>query len=94
MTTLETIYNRRSIRKYKELTVPVEKIEEMLRAGMYAPSARNFRSWQFIVVDERKKLNDISELHPYAKMLTQASLAILVCGDKSIEPEDGYNAIN
>ena len=94
MNTLEAVYSRRSIRKYRDRPVPAEMIEEMLRAAMFAPSARNFRSWQFIVVDERKKLDDLSEIHPYAKMLKQASLALLVCGDISIEPEDGYNAIN
>lgn len=50
--------------------------------------------WQFIVIGDSKKLNDLADLHPYAKMMKPATLAILVCGDKSIEPEVGYNAVN
>jgi len=94
METFETIFNRRSIRKYTDKPITAEIRMELLKAAMYAPSARNYRSWQFIVVDDRNMLNDLSALHPYAKMLKQATLAILVCGDKSIEPEEGYNAVN
>lgn len=94
MDTLKAIKTRRSIRKYKDQPVPKEMVDKMLEAAMYAPSARNYRSWQFVVIDDRKKLDAISDLHPYAKMMKQATLAILVCGDKSIEPEEGYNAVN
>lgn len=94
MNTLQSIKTRRSIRKYKNQPVPQEMVDQMLEAAMYAPSARNYRSWQFIVIDDSKKLNDLADLHPYAKMMKQATLAILVCGDKSIEPEVGYNAVN
>ncbi len=69
-------------------------VDQFIEAGMYAPSARNYRSWQFFVIDDRKKLDEISDLHPYAKMMKQATLAIVVCGDQSIEPEIGYNVIN
>lgn len=94
METLRAIKTRRSIRKYRNKPVPKEFIGQLLEAAMYAPSARNYRSWQFLVIDDRMKLDDISELHPYAKMMKQATLAILVCGDRSIEPEEGYNAVN
>nr|NQU92686.1 nitroreductase family protein [Bacteroidota bacterium] len=94
MQTITTILNRRSIRKYITKPVEPEKTDQLLEAAMYAPSARNYRPWHFIVVDERKKLDDLSELHPYAKMLKEAPLAIVVCGDKSIEKEEGYLAIN
>ncbi len=38
---LQAIQNRRSIRKYKKDEVPVSAIEEVLRAGMLAPSSKN-----------------------------------------------------
>ena len=79
---------------YKNQSVPQKMVNQMLEAGMYAPSARNYRSWQFVVIDDRKQREDISNLHPYAKMMKQATLAIVVCGDQSIEPEIGYNVIN
>jgi len=94
MDTLDAIFNRRSIRRYK--TIPVEKkdIELLLKAGMYAPTANNTQSCQFVVVDERPVLDALSIAHPYAKMLKTAPLAIIVCGDRTLEKEDFYLSIN
>ena len=46
---LSSIENRRSIRKYKSREVPKELIEEIIRAGMLAPSSKNRQPWKFIV---------------------------------------------
>jgi len=95
MDTIKCIKTRRSIRKYLE-NKPVlpEHAQVMIEAGMYAPTARNLRGWHFIVVDDKDKLIRLSEVHPYGKMLAQASMGILVCGDTGIEPNESYNAIN
>ena len=94
MNTTTAILQRRSIRKYIDKPVPKEYVDELLKAAMYAPSARNSRPWAFIISDERPILDGLSELHPYAKMLKEATLAILVCGDLSIDKEIGYLAVN
>ena len=94
METLNAIYSRRSIRKYKNTPICNETIDMLLRAAMYAPSARNSQSWHFIVIDKRDILDRIVEIHPYAQMLAQAPLAIIVCGDKRIEPNEGYISVN
>lgn len=90
METIEAILTRRSIRHYTERSVPEELIYKILQAAMNAPSARNHQPWQFIVVTSREVLDKIPEVHPYAEMLTQAPLAILICGDTSIEPNHDY----
>jgi len=46
---LETIKNRRSIRKYKDKEVPKEKIEKVLEAANWAPSNGNSQPWYFTV---------------------------------------------
>ncbi len=38
---IRSIYERRSIRKYKDKSVPHALIEEILNAGRMAPSAKN-----------------------------------------------------
>ena len=82
----DILFTRRSIRKYiKGKEVEDEKIEYMLKAAMYAPSANNRRNWEFIVVKNRDTLDKIMDFHPYAKMLATATLAIIVCGDLSDE---------
>ena len=57
---------------------------------MNAPSAGNQQPWQFIVVKERISLDAIAEILPHGKMLKQAPLAIVVCGDLSHEKHKGF----
>ena len=94
MEVFEAIFTRRSIRKYTDKQVSTEIIEKILKAAMYAPSANNYQPWQFVVVNDRKILNEIPNVHPYSKMLYTASLAILICGDENYEKLPGYNAVN
>ena len=94
MKTFESIIKRRSIRKYKKDNVSDKMIEVLLKAGMYAPSARNTQPWHFIVIKDRQILNKIMDFHPYAMMLSDAPLAIVICGDKAIEPNEAYLSIN
>ena len=55
---LSTIINRRSIRRYKNVDVPKHLIEEILRAGILAPSSKNRQPWKFIVTAGNTK-NDM-----------------------------------
>jgi len=84
------IYKRRSIRKYQSTPVPQEKLREFIKAGMNAPSAGDQQPWVFIIIDKRKILDKIPEVHPYSKMLHQAQVAILVCGDIKKEKHKDY----
>ncbi len=78
---LDFILSRRSIRKYTDDPVSEEIVEKLLEAGFAAPSARNKRPWHFIVVKDRKTLDRMADAHPYGKMLYEAPLAIIVCGE-------------
>lgn len=47
---MNTIFTRRSVRKYRDGKINNESIEKMLRAAMQAPSSGNQQPWEFIVV--------------------------------------------
>ena len=87
---IDALLKRRSIRQYSIKPVDKSEIRLMLKAGMYAPSARNEQPWHFMVIDDRGLLLQIREVHPYASMLSGAALAILVCGDENLELSKGY----
>jgi nitroreductase len=87
---LDAIFTRRSIRRYERKSVPDELIRTLLEAAMSAPSAGNEQPWQFIVITERRLLDEIPTFHPYADMLREAPVAILVCGDVKLERYKGY----
>lgn len=90
MDVFEAIYSRRSIRKYEDKPVSEELVKEMLGAAMMAPSAGNAQPWQFVVVDDREKLDAVPDINQYAAMSKNAPLGILVCGDLSLEKYAGY----
>lgn len=79
--TVQTIINRRSIRKYQERTIEEELVNMLLQAAMSAPSACNQQPWHFIVVTKRSLLEKLSECNGGYTMLKNAPLAILVCGE-------------
>ncbi len=79
MDAMEAILTRRSIRKYTKQPVPDEVLKELLKAAMYTPSAGNQQPWCFVVINDHKIMNEIPKYHPYAQMLKEAPVAILVC---------------
>jgi len=90
MDALEAIYTRRSIRQYQDRPVPEELVSKLLAAAMCAPSSRDAQPWQFVLIDDRKLLQQVPQVNPNAPMAAHAPLAILICGDLSLEKSAGY----
>ena len=85
MDTQKAIMTRRSVRDFKPDPVSEADRDDLLRAGMQAPSAKNEQPWYFIVIDDPTLLHAIPEFHPHSDMLMEAPLAILVCSDRKLE---------
>jgi nitroreductase len=88
MEAIEAIMTRRSIRRYTGEQVSPELERKLLEAAMAAPSAHNRQPWHFIVVRSRETLDRIPEYHQYSRMLKEASLAVVVCGDNKVQATD------
>lgn len=73
---IENIMTRTSIRQYKDQPVEQEKIDIMLKAAMAAPTAVNLQPWHFIVINDKKVIDQLAGPRP-----TNAPLMIAVCGD-------------
>ncbi len=94
---MDIIKGRRSIRKYLPKEVEEEKIQKMLEAARWAPSASNKQPWHFIVIrdaDMRKKLADN---HQYGRFMSESPVVIVVLGDPDKHPKyylaDPHNAV-
>ncbi len=74
----EAIQLRRSVRTFESSPVEREKVEEMLRAAMQAPSAHNQQPWEFLVVEGQKKLKELSQVHQFTTPLAEAPVGIVV----------------
>ena len=86
---ITTILTRRSIRDYTPHPVPEELIKLLLEAGLAAPSAFNERSAEFVVINDRKILDEIYKLNPKSTQVKKATVAILVCGNQQWEKYKG-----
>jgi len=85
MDALQAIFTRRSIRHYTSEMVPPAMVETLLRAAMFAPSAGNEQPWHFVLITDRAALDEIADFHPFAAMMREATLAIVVCGDDRLQ---------
>ena len=90
MDTLTAIFTRRSVRKYLDKPVSDATIKLLLQAAMSAPSAKNTQSWEFIVIRDKKTLEQIPGFHPFAKHVPSAPVAIVVCGNTKLEAAPGH----
>lgn len=76
---MNEIFHRTSIRNYLNKQVEQEKVEQMLRAAMAAPSAGNQQPWEYYVVTEPSVLEKLAKTSPYAGCTASAPLAFVAC---------------
>nr|WP_122012490.1 nitroreductase family protein [Maliibacterium massiliense] len=88
----DLLFTRRSIRKYTGEVVSDALVEEVIRAGMYAPTGNNCQPWHFIVVKDPQKLAAIPAFHPYTRFMPEAGCCVIVCGDKGLVRTEAYIA--
>ena len=77
---IENIMARRSVREYKEQTVPRELLEQVVECGINAPNAMNAQQWEVRVVESKAWIDKATEAYkqsvkgtPVEKMVTEPS---------------------
>lgn len=76
---MKEIYSRVSTRRFEDKPVENEKITQLLKAAMQAPSAGNQQPWEFYVVTDKDKIKALSETNPYALCAANAPVVIVPC---------------
>jgi len=57
----ETIFKRRTVRNFRYRHVPEPIIQRIVEAGRFGPSAGNCQPWKFIVITNRKLINELGK---------------------------------
>lgn len=78
---MNTIFTRRSIRRFDDRPVEEEKVERLLRAGMQAPSGKNAQPWEFLIITDEADRLAVSQMSEYAGMCRFAPLLIVTLAD-------------
>lgn len=78
----ELIKNRRSMRKFTNEEISQEQVVTLLKAGLMAPTSKRSNGWQFIAVDNKAKLAELSHSKEQAaSFIADAALAIVITAD-------------
>ena len=86
---METIRNRRTIRKFKPDPIAEEKVQTILEAGRWAPSFSNLQPWKFMVIKDPGLKNALDQAAKKSVLhwgIHEAPLVILVCADRRVDP--------
>lgn len=62
MDTWDVIRARRNVRSYDDRPIPADDLDRVLEAGRRAPSSRNQQRWDFVVVTDRSRLQDLAKV--------------------------------
>lgn len=79
----EYIIGRRSVRSYQPIPVEQEKIEKLVRACFYAPTAMNRDPRSLVIINQRELLDQLPDAQPFCAFAKEAPLAMVVCGEPS-----------
>lgn len=80
---MDEIFTRRSIRSFLDQPIEKTKINQLLKAAMQAPSAGNQQPWEFLVIQNKETLAQLSETSLYASALKEAPCGILLLADQN-----------
>ncbi|MFX0027371.1 MAG: nitroreductase family protein [Candidatus Hermodarchaeota archaeon] len=77
---LQFLKDRRTIRSFQEKMISDKEIKMILEAGRWAPSASNRQPWEFIVIKNKEKKQELAKLAGYGKFIGDAPIIIAIIG--------------
>lgn len=82
---MQIFAHRRSQRRYTDEPIEKEHLDQIVKAGNLAPSSRNLRPVEIIVVTSRHTMEKIAQSREYgAKHVAQAGAVIVVVGNAEL----------
>ncbi len=78
---MQTIFNHRSVRKYKDTPIPNDVLNKILEAGGRASTTGNMQVYSMIVTSDTALKEELWEAHFKQEMVKQAPVVITFCAD-------------
>ncbi|MGZ7159962.1 MAG: nitroreductase family protein [Methanobacterium sp.] len=82
---LDLVKSRYSVRAYKNQPVEEEKLEKILEAARFAPTAVNYQPFKIIVINTEGREDDLKRVYQ-AEWFSEAPVVICVC----CEPQNAW----
>ena len=81
-----TLFERRSVRRFKPDPIPREVLDQLVHAGTWAPSSCNYQMWDLVVVDDPELNRTLGEL---STQMANAPVNIVVSYGRDFS-EEGF----
>lgn len=78
---MQNILNRKSVRSYNGDSIPADVMENLLRAAMAAPSGRDLRPWQMVVMTDKSQYETVFEGNFNMQKFMESGAVIILCAD-------------
>ena len=85
--TLDTIFNHRSIRRFKAKKVPRKLINQIVEAGQRAPTACGMQTYSFVLITDPNVREMLFKVVGRQKCMEQAPTWIIICADMARQLE-------
>ncbi|HEU4355247.1 MAG TPA: nitroreductase family protein [Actinomycetota bacterium] len=79
METWDALSGRRNVRAFEDRPIPPEHLDRILEAGRRSPSSMNQQAWDFVVVTERERLDDLARTWRFAAHVRESAATIALC---------------
>lgn len=81
MDTLQTIFEHRTVRKFKPDAIPSDMLEKILSAGTRAATTGNMQVYSIVVTTDAEERKALQPFHFNQPMVSQAPVVLTFCAD-------------
>ena len=78
---MQNILSRKSVRSYNGDTIPAEVMENLLKAAMAAPSGRDWRPWQIVVMTDKSQYETVFAGNMNMQKFMESGAVVILCAD-------------
>ncbi|MFC5748990.1 nitroreductase family protein [Actinomadura rugatobispora] len=85
METWDAIRSRRNVRAYEDEALPREDLDRILEAGRRSPSSQNWQPWDFVLVTERPRLQELAKVWQGAGHVARSAATVALVAPADAE---------
>lgn len=82
MDTFDALFARRNVREFSDRAIAPDDLDRILEAARRTPSSRNTQPWDFVVVTDEDRLQELTQLWKGAWHVAGAAAAIALVAPK------------
>ena len=89
---MDAILERRSVRKFKDELIPYEDLLTLCRYAEAAPTARNQRSREYIIIENKELIKELAKCYVRSSMVVEKANQIIavICKDLDSLPAEPF----